>query len=549
MIGPIMERTDQPTGKDRVTTATAPPPQRPLPPVLGRLVSGTIWTALRTPLQAVFVFWSTRLILHAIGKDQMGAYLFAWGFGFLQFLLEFGISSALQRQISERWTRGDRDGVDRAIACGMNFYTAMALVQVVVLLSLAHWPYLAERYAGDSYRLIVRLLWLQAVVSPCYGLSVVVTSVLQAARRYDFLPRFEVAIVIARFFILWAGLTAGFDFFWVVVAQTTVQIALGLGPAMWVMTRELGYAPHFGGARRGDYAALLHISFYMFLIQLSVVLADKIDTTILGLALPSKPEPALAVYGFVSKPFLQIRQIGWMLASMVMPAVASLAAARDERALERLKYDGARMHLGVLLPVALLAWIYAGPFLALWVGDGLGYPASNEAPLARLFLIATIPLTLAIHVQMAIGTNRIAVIALSALAGSLVNLPISYMLTTRIGVAGVIWGTVLTTLFSNFLVPGVYLFRTLEIRPGVYLKRTLSAPLAGALALIAATWVARWYAPIVLSSQASLPIRAIPLLVHLTIGCLAYTAAYLLVPAGRDDLAMLLRKFGLRSAG
>ena len=48
------------------------------------------------------------------------------------------------------------------------------------------------------------------------------------------------------------------------------------------MVRELGYVPHFRGATRADYAALLHISFYMFLIQLSVVLADKIDTTILG---------------------------------------------------------------------------------------------------------------------------------------------------------------------------------------------------------------------------------------------------------------------------
>ena len=104
---------------------------RALPPVLGRLLSGTFWLALRVPLQVVFSLWTTRLILEAIGPDQMGAYRFAWGFGFFQLLFEFGISSALQRQISDSWTRGDREGVDRAIACGMNFYAAMALVQVI----------------------------------------------------------------------------------------------------------------------------------------------------------------------------------------------------------------------------------------------------------------------------------------------------------------------------------------------------------------------------------------------------------------------------------
>ena len=106
----------------------------------------------------------------------------------------------------------------------------------------------------------------------------------------------------------------------------------------------------------------------------------------------------------------------------------------------------------------------------------------------RLFLMAAIPLVLSVPVQMAIGLNKIKVIALAALAGSLVNLPISCYLTARLGVSGVIWGTVLTTLFSNLLVPGVYVFRELKIDPRTYLKRTLSAPLAGAAALVAATW-------------------------------------------------------------
>ena len=41
------------------------------------------------------------------------------------------------------------------------------------------------------------------------------------------------------------------------------------------MVRELGYVPHFRGARLADFAPLVHISAYMALIQLSVVLADK----------------------------------------------------------------------------------------------------------------------------------------------------------------------------------------------------------------------------------------------------------------------------------
>ncbi len=110
-----------------------------LPPVLGRLLSGTFWLVLRVPLQVVFALWQMRLILQAVGPVENGAYGFAWGFGFFQFLFEFGASSALQRQISDAWTRGDREGVDRAIACGMNFYTAMAVLQIAALLGVAYW--------------------------------------------------------------------------------------------------------------------------------------------------------------------------------------------------------------------------------------------------------------------------------------------------------------------------------------------------------------------------------------------------------------------------
>ena len=211
----------------------------------------------------------------------------------------------------------------------------------------------------------------------------------------------------------------------------------------------------------------------MFLIQLSVVLSDKLDTTILRFALPdADPFPQITRYWNVSKPFLQIRQTGWTLAYLVMPAVASLVAARDHDGLERIKYDGSRFLVGLLLPVTLLAAIYAGPFLNFWVGPQF----EKDAGLLRLFLVATAPLVFLILSQMALGLGKIDTIAVSALLGALVNLPLSWFLTRRIGVSGVIWGTVLTTLVSNGLIPGIYLFRLLKVDARVFLTRTLERP-------------------------------------------------------------------------
>jgi hypothetical protein len=177
--------------------------------------------------------------------------------------------------------------------------------------------------------------------------------------------------------------------------------------------------------------------------------------------------------------------------------------------------------------------------------DALGYDLADVTWLMRLFLIAAVPIVLSVPVQMSIGLNKVKVIGLSALAGSVFNLPISCYLTARVGVAGVIWGTILTTLFSNLLVPGIYVFRVLEIDPRTYLRRTLIAPLAGGTALILMTWVLQLIIPCPGASAAPGP-RVFLLMLHLSVGTLAYVAGYLLLPGGRADFRELVARLRRR---
>ena len=522
------------------------------PPVLSRLMSGTFWLALKTPLAAVLALWSIPLTQRYIGLTQNDAYVFAWGFGFIQFVLEFGMGSSLQKQVTDAWSRGDRAAVDRTIACGMNFYALAALIQMAILLGITYGG-LPARFQGNS--LVIGLLWVQILTTPFYGMSAVVGAVLQAARRYEFIPRLELAIIVLRFALLVIGYWSGAPFLLVVAGQVAIQIGVSLGPALYVMVRELGHVPHFSGVRRSDFAVLMNISIYMALLQWSVVLADKVDTTVLGFAISDTSFPWITVYQNVSKPFMQIRQTGWTLAYLVMPAVVSLAVGGDKLGLERIKYDGTRFLVALLVPPTLLAGIYAAPFLDLWVGVEF----VPFAWMLQLFLVATLPLVLSAIVQMAIGMGYIRLVALVSFAGSLINLPISYVLTRRIGVAGVIWGTVLTTLITNLLIPALVLFPRLEIRWGTFLKRTLTAPILGGLALVVACLVFQLVlspnpigdltrSPEGIGTTTALDrlwltwCRAWPFLTHLTVGCLAYLAGYSTTATGRGDLVALVRK-------
>ena len=475
-------------------------------------------------------------MIRTYGDAQFGAYGFAWGFGFFQMLLEFGMSSALQRQVVTAWARGDRQAVDRSLANGMVFYTIVTVIQAVILLAVAYCAVPRTDFAPADKALIVRLLWLQAVTSPCWGFSSVISSILQAAHRYEVIPRFEVLAVLGRFLALAVGIRVGLGLFHVVIIQTLVQMILILGPAIWIALREYGTVPGFRHANWLEFKGMIPLSLWVFMIQLSVVLSDKLDTTILGFAL-TDPGPATSVYQVVSKPFMQLRQTGWTLAYFVMPAAASLAAVKDKGGLDRVKYDGVRLHFGLLLPVGLLAGIYARPFLELWVG-----PAKAEfAPLMQLFLVACLPLVLSVPVQVSTGLGHVKVVALAALGGSLINFPLSYYLTLKLGVAGVIWGTVVTTLFSNLLIPGIYVYRTLEIQPLVFLRRSLAPAIVGALALVLASCALSYVVGDQSAGLGSLE-RLAWLAGHLALCMVAYGLGYLLVPSGREDAGWILGK-------
>jgi hypothetical protein len=94
---------------------------------------------------------------------------------------------------------------------------------------------------------------------------------------------------------------------------------------------------------------------------------------------------------------------------------------------------------------------------------------------------------------------------------------------------------VLTTLFSNLLVPGLYVFRELDIDPRAFMIRTLSAPLSGAVLLLAATSVLQLVLPESPVRNESW-LRLFVLFVHLLVGSLAYVGGYVLMPIGRRDL-------------
>jgi O-antigen/teichoic acid export membrane protein len=126
--------------------------------------------------------------------------------------------------------------------------------------------------------------------------------------------------------------------------------------------------------------------------------------------------------------------------SAVMPAAAFLNAADDERQLRALYLRGTKYAVAFCLPVALAALLYARAILVTWVG--IEYESLAGA--TRLFLVY--PVLVAIHVigvTMLVGLGRMREMVILSPASVALNLVISLALVSRLGLNGVIWGTLI----------------------------------------------------------------------------------------------------------
>ena len=164
----------------------------------------------------------------------------------------------------------------------------------------------------------------------------------------------------------------------------------------------------------------------------------------------------------------------------------------------------------------------------------------------RLFLVAALPLVLSVPVQMSIGLNKIKVIALAALAGSLVNLPISCYLTARLGVVGRDLGhraddALLEPAGARHLRLPRAGDRPADL-PEADPERAAGRRRRAGRGHLGPAVADAGRRPRPAAGLAHDAARSL----HLAAGTVAYLAGYLLVPAGRGDLAELAARLRRR---
>jgi O-antigen/teichoic acid export membrane protein len=428
----------------------------------------------------------TPFILHQVGPLSYGLWVLVGSVVGYGTLLDLGISSAVVKYVAEYRARGQADQARQLIATALWLYAGLGLV--VILLSALAAPLFPQLFqVPPAERQTAAWLVLLAGVGTGLGLPCSTSgAVLRGLHRFDLQNLLVLASALLSTLGTIAVLLLGGGILGVMVVSILVMLVLQ-APAIWLVHHA---APEVGFSWRAASWArvrpVLGFSSWLFAVNAAGRVQTKSDEIVIGWFLPVA---AVTPYALANK----LSDVALMLADQFMkvllPLASELHAGGDLARLRALYLTSTRLTLAILVPVGGTIAVLAGPLLTAWVGAAY----SEYAYLVVILLLADIigasqwP---AASVLQAIARHR--VLAVTAVASAAVNLALSILLLSRVGLAGVALGTLIPTAVGSvgFVLP--YTLRVLGVSSAEFVRKVLAPSLLPAMPMAGLTLALMW---------------------------------------------------------
>jgi O-antigen/teichoic acid export membrane protein len=182
---------------------------------------------------------------------------------------------------------------------------------------------------------------------------------------------------------------------------------------------------------------LLRSGFLFFILQISMAVAFTSDTLVVAQLVGPV---AVAEYGVASRLFMIPASLVGMALSPLWPAYGEAIARGDITWARSMLARSIKAALSISLVASVVLVAFGQPIILLWVGRSVTAPFLLLVGLGVWITQSSVGIAVAMLLN---GTNEIRFQAGAAAVMAVVNLGLSIWLTSRIGVAGVIWGTVI----------------------------------------------------------------------------------------------------------
>jgi len=409
---------------------------------------------------AVVSLVTVPLTLGYLGVERYGMWMTISSLiAFLAFT-DLGIGNGLLTAIASATGRNDRAAEARYSASATWMLVAVGIVVLVGFVLLSTVVSWAELFNVTDPVARAEAAPAMLAFGACFAAGLPLSAVTQL--RYGYQEGYANSGYVAAGSVLGLGsvllaisLQLGLPFL-VLALMGAPLLASLMNAAVLFGRRRPWLLPRLSAVHLPTAISLLRSGGQFLVLQLAVAAAFYSDSLIAARVIGPQ---AVAEYSVATKLFLVPTVLAAAAVGPLWPAYGEAYARGDVPWLRRTLRRSLTLVLAITVPLSLLVAVAAESILEVWIGGAVKAPMLLVAGIATWTVLSAVGTSLAMLLN---GLHILRFQIATAVAMSALNVTLSIALASRIGVAGVILGTVIAYPISTLLPLGVYVPRLLR---------------------------------------------------------------------------------------
>lgn len=407
-----------------------------------RMVLTTLSSLAARAVSVVTVLVSVPLTVNYLGKERYGLWMTISSVSALLGLADLGLGCGL---ISATADAHGKDDVDKAAQYAASAFYLLCLIAVVLAAAFS------LAYPWISWQRVFNIQSSQAIAEATSAMAVFIATSLVSI-PLGIVDRIMAGYQEGFLSSLWSAggnllglvgvlITVRFrgGLPWLVLAMNGASVLAGLVNGFILLgLRRRALRPRWRNLRRDAVWHLLRLGLLFFVMQIAAAVGWGADNLVIAQVLG---EGSVAEYAATRRMFSVVPMFVGMVLAPLWPAYSEAIGRADVGWVRRTLFRSvAATFVGSTLPCAALV-LLGRPLMAFWVGTAI---VPSWLLLTGLGIMTTLGQTGAAVATFLNGATAIRFQAVLAVLMAGLNLPISIYLTQKIGVSGVVWGTIVS---------------------------------------------------------------------------------------------------------
>lgn len=419
-------------------------------------------------------------IVSHVGKEAYGIYLIVTAVTGYFGLMDLGVMTALSKFTAEHNGRNDRNRMRQIASASLTFYVAIGIIAGFCIIFFS--PQIIRLFRIPSADiLLAKKLFIAAGVFALFTWPLqVYRCIIQGFNLWDIDSRVNIVqqIINAAGTIFIIG--AGKGIFELFVFQQSVAIASGLVYSRFVRS-GLGLKLIFPFLDPAVYRTIFSFSTFLFLNSAISLFIFQAHNIIIGIFLSVS---AVTLYAVAYNLQNYFRIINSTLGASPWITAVQMEGSGDYEGQRKLVFKGTKYSSAVFLPLILIMFVFAEPFIYFWMGPGF---EASVLPARIIILVwlfnGTFDLASGILSAKGIVRRPMAIQAAVAFANVLIGL----CLINVAGIAAPAIGFTLSMVLIGFPLVLRLALNALKIKPSEYFDKCVKPNLHLYLFCVAAS--------------------------------------------------------------